>query len=369
MDPTSGLALGSVRGIEIRVHWSWVLIAVLLSYALADGRLGAVSEEWTAPQRWGTALATSGLFFVSVLLHEFSHAIVAQRHGMEVPSITLFIFGGISNLGGELRSPGEEFRIAIAGPLASWGLALLFGLAWLVLRDSDLASVPRYLILINAALGLFNLLPGFPLDGGRVVRSLIWARTGDEARATRIAAGGGTVLAYVLMGFGAVTVLADSISGLWYILIGLFLKSAADGAGGETLVETTLRDMPAGRAMSEPPAPVAVGTTVQQLVEERVLVRSERAFIVQSGGRIVGLLTTSDISRLPRERWAETLVEVVMVPEESVVAVAPGRSVIEARRLMRQHDVHQLPVIEDGRLVGLLSRRDVSRLTEPDASR
>jgi Zn-dependent protease len=364
MDLTSGLVLGRVRGIEIRVHWSWLLIVGLLSFSLAEGFFSEAFEEPTTAQRWIASLVTSGLFFVSVLVHELSHAFVAQRYGMEVPSITLFIFGGVSNLGGEMRSPGQEFRVAIAGPLASWGLALLFGLAWLALRGTDASVVTRYLAVINAVLGVFNLLPGFPLDGGRVFRSLVWARTGDQLRATRVAARGGTVLACALMALGVFTVLTVSLTGLWYVLIGLFLKSAADAAYGQTLVESTLRDVAVERAMSPAPIPIAARTTVQQLVEERVLGAAERAFMVAADGRIVGLLTTSDLARLPRERWPSTAVEEVMVAAESVITTAPGSSVIESLRLMQQHDVHQLPVLDSGRLVGLLSRGDVIRQIE-----
>ncbi len=364
MDLTSGLVLGRVRGIEIRVHWSWLLIVGLLSFSLAEGFFSEAFEEPTTAQRWIASLVTSGLFFVSVLVHELSHAFVAQRYGMEVPSITLFIFGGVSNLGGEMRSPGQEFRVAIAGPLASWGLALLFGLAWLALRGTDASVVTGYLAVINAVLGVFNLLPGFPLDGGRVFRSLVWARTGDQLRATRVAARGGTVLAYALMALGVFTVLTVSLTGLWYVLIGLFLKSAADAAYGQTLVETTLRDVAVERAMSPAPNPIAAHTTVQQLVEERVLGAAERAFVVEADGRIVGLLTTSDLARLPRERWPSTAVEEVMVAAESVITTAPGSSVIDSLRLMQEHDVHQLPVLDSGRLVGLLSRGDVLRQIE-----
>jgi Zn-dependent protease len=364
MDLTSGLVLGRVRGIEIRVHWSWLLIFGLLSYSLAEGFFGEAFEEWTAAQRWTASIVTSALFFVSVLVHELSHAFVAQRYGMEVPSITLFIFGGVSNLGGEMRSAGQEFRVAIAGPLASWGLAVLFGVAWLALRGTDASVVPGYLAWINAVLGVFNLLPGFPLDGGRVFRSLVWARTGDQLRATRVAARGGTILGYGLMALGLLTVLTVSLSGLWYVFIGLFLKSAADGAYAQTLVESTLRDVAAARAMSPAPAPVSARITVEQLVEDRVLAAAERAFIVEDGGRIVGLLTTTDITRLPRERWRSTAVEVVMVPTESVITIAPTSSVIDSLRLMQEHDVHQLPVLDDGRLVGLLSRGDVIRQIE-----
>ena len=364
MDLTSGLVLGRVRGIEIRVHWSWLLIFGLLSYSLAEGFFGEAFEEWTATQRWTASIVTSALFFVSVLVHELSHAFVAQRYGMEVPSITLFIFGGVSNLGGEMRSAGQEFRVAIAGPLASWGLAVLFGVAWLALRGTDASVVPGYLAWINAVLGVFNLLPGFPLDGGRVFRSLVWARTGDQLRATRVAARGGTVLGYGLMALGLLTVLTVSLSGLWYVFIGLFLKSAADGAYAQTLVESTLRDVAAERAMSPAPAPVSARITVEQLVEERVLAAAERAFVVEEGGRIVGLVTTTDITRLPRERWRSTAVEAVMVPTESVITIAPGSSVIESLRLMQEHDVHQLPVLDEGRLVGLLSRGDVIRQIE-----
>src|SRR5690606_38985747 len=199
MDLTTGFKIGTVRGIEIRVHWSWIFIFTLITWSLAEGFFGTQFPEWSDGERWGWAAGTSVMFFGSVLFHELSHAFVAQSFGMVVPSITLFIFGGVSNIGGEMRTAGQEFRIAIAGPLSSWVLAAIFvGLA-LVFADSNAGEVLAYLGLVNFVLGAFNLLPGFPLDGGRVFRSIVWARTKDLVKATRIASAVGGGIAWVLI--------------------------------------------------------------------------------------------------------------------------------------------------------------------------
>lgn len=365
MNLASGVSIGRVRGIEIRIHWSWLIIASLLTWALADGLFGDLFEEWNAQQRWLAAFATALLFFGSVLMHELSHAIVAQWHGVRVPSITLFVFGGVSAMGDEMRSAGEEFRIAVAGPLMSWALAVGFGGVWLLLGDRELGAMFGYLALINFALGAFNLLPGFPLDGGRVFRSAVWARTGDLVRATRIASQVGGALAWVMIIGGLLNVLwFGLVGGIWYVLIGLFLRTAARGSYESVVTDRALKDMRVGGAMRSPPEPVPAGMAIAGLVEGRVLRTSERAFLVGEGERVVGILTISDIQRIPREQWATTAVERAMVPAERVHTLGPETPLLEALRLMQEHDVHQLPVLRDGELVGLLTRGDVMRRIE-----
>ena len=369
MDLTSGLTLGRIRGIDIRVHWSWLLIFGLLTWSLANGLFGETFQQWSDQQRWSAAIATSLLFFVSVLLHELAHAFVAQRYGLPVPFITLFVFGGVSSLAGEMRTPGEEFRVAIVGPLVSGLLAVLFGVLWLVLRDTDVATMFAYLAWINAALGLFNLLPGFPLDGGRVLRSVVWARSKNLLRATRVASIAGSVIGYGLILLGLVSVFAVGLfGGLWYVLIGLFMKSAAEGAyasmRAERTVEHALERLTARSVMREAPLAVDGTLTLQQLVDDYVLGTAERAFLVAEDGAVVGMVTNSDIMRLPRERWAETRVIEAMIPADDVVTVSAEQPLFEALRLMQRHDIHQVPVLSQGRLVGMLTRADVLQHVE-----
>ncbi len=365
MDLSSGINLGRIRGIEIRVHWSWLMILVLLSWSLADTLFREDVPEWTAQQRWLAGIAFAGLFFASVLLHELAHAIVAQWSGMAVPSITLFVFGGVSAIAGEMRSARAEFRVAVVGPLTSAALAVVFGALWFVTREEGISSGFGYLATSNGALALFNLLPGFPLDGGRVLRSAVWARTGDLVRATRIAASAGNVLAMLMIGGGLVAVLAFGwFAGIWYILIGLFLRSAAQGSYVATVTEQALQHLRVREVMRTPRAPVDPDTTIEALVESRVLATAERAYIVGTEDRVLGLITTSDIARLPRERWPTTTVAEAMVPVEQIVTVAPETPLVDALNLLRERNVHQLPVVDRGHLAGMLTSDDVLRQIE-----
>lgn len=364
MDLTSGIVIGRVRGIAIRVHWSWVLIFTLVSWSLATGIFADLFTDWSQSRLWIAAVLTSLLFFVSVLLHELSHAFVAQSLGMSVPSITLFVFGGVSTLAAEMRSAGEEFRVAIAGPLMSWALAALLALLWLALRGNDVGTIAGYLAWINFILGAFNLLPGFPLDGGRVFRAIAWSRTNSLERATRLASRVGTGIAWVMIGLGILTVVFVSLVGLWYVLIGLFLKSASENAYQQLVVERSLNRVRARDVMRAPPEPVDEYWSLQRIVDERVLQQAERCVFVERAGAVIGLITTSDLTRVPREAWPDTLATVAMVPTERVIVVAPDASVLDALKLMQEHDVHQVPVLEGDRMVGLVTRADVIRQLE-----
>ena len=365
MDLTSGFVIGRIRGIAIRVHWSWLAIFALLTWTLSHELFGGLFPRWSQGQQWAAGVATALLFFLSVLLHELSHAVVAQRYGMTVPSITLFIFGGVSTLAEEMKSPGEEFRVAIAGPLMSWALAAGCGLLWLVTRGVEVSAIPGYLAVVNVVLGTFNLLPGFPLDGGRVLRAIVWARTDDLLRATRVATRVGTAIAYVMISGGlAVIFFFGLLNGLWYVLIGFFLRSAAAGAYSSLRLQTVLKDVATSAVMRESPQPVHAALSLERLVEERVLPQGERAFLVEREGAVVGLVTVGDVTRVPRSEWPATPVEAAMVPSERVVTVSPQTSVVEALRLMREHDVRQLPVLDGGRVAGMLTRDDVLRHIE-----
>jgi Zn-dependent protease/CBS domain-containing protein len=362
MDFRSAFTIGRIRGISIQVHWSWLLILSLLTWSFSEGLFG---EELgvAAPARWFAGIATALLFFSSVLLHELAHSFVAQGYGMRVPSITLFVFGGVSSIAEEMRTAGQEFKVALAGPLTSWVLGALFFLGSL-LTSGAFNGMFQYLAFINGLLGAFNLLPGFPLDGGRVLRAIVWARTHSLQRATVIAARGGVAISYIMILGGIGWLFTFGAGGLWYILIGMFLKSAAEGALATLIVETALRDVPVSAVMQPAPAPVHAAVSVQRLVDERMLATGERAFLVEEGGTIVGLITAPDIARTPREAWARTPVSAAMVPAERVQTVEPQSRLLDAMRLLQEHDVHQLPVLERGRVVGLLSRADVMRHIE-----
>lgn len=353
-----------VRGIEIRIHWSWLIILWLITWAV-QGVFAEFVESWSGAQRTVAALVAATFFFVSILLHELSHALVAQSYGLRVPSITLFVFGGLAVIGEESRNAREELVIAVAGPLMSFVLSGVFGVAWLLLRGQDIAVVAGYLSLINLALGVFNLLPGFPLDGGRVFRAIVWKVTGSRLRATQIAARAGSGVAYLLIAGGVALLAFGNLGGLWYVLIGLFLRAAASGSAQTLLVDMAMSEVVVRSVMRPPPDAVPAGTTLQELVDARVLMTGERCYLIGGpDGAVIGLITTSDITKIPRERWLEVTAADSMVPRERVHVVAPEAPVLEALGQMREHDVHQLPVIEDDRLVGLVTRGDVMRQIE-----
>ncbi len=357
MDFASGLQVARIRGIAILVHWSWTLIFTLLTWSMAVNYVEWF-EDWSEPQAWVAGALTAVAFFLSVLAHELSHAVVAQVFGMNVPSITLFVFGGVSSIAGEMKNARHEFFVAAAGPGMSFVLAVVFiGAAALV--GDEVGSILFYLGVVNGILGLFNLLPGFPLDGGRVFRAIVWGRTRSLTKATRIASRVGVIIAWVMIGIGVLFTLTVSLFGLWYIFIGLFLKQAAEAAYGQVLVDRALARVRARDVMRPPPDPMPESSSLQVLVDERILARGDRCVLLERGGRVTGLLTTTDLAKVPREEWMTTSARTAMVPAEETATVSPMELVTDAIRLMAERDIHQLPVIEGGQVVGMLTRGDI----------
>ena len=363
MDLRSGIVIGRIRGIAIRVHWSWLFVFVLVAWRL-QGDVAGLVPELSSALRWLAGFAAAAIFFLSVLLHELSHAFVALHHGMTVPSITLFIFGGASNVEGEMKTPGQEFQIAFAGPATSIVIgAILVGASYVV--PPVVGSVLFYLGVTNSVLGVFNLLPGFPLDGGRVLRALLWKASGNMEKSTRVAAGAGTTLAWGLIAVGVYYSFATrSLAGVWFVLIGLFLRSSSESAYGQMMVERALEGVRVRAVMREAPEPVAPTMSLQRIVDERVLGRGERALFVGGEGQVLGLFTVVDLARISTEQLATTLARDIMVPVDQIITVGPDTPLLEATQSMTEHDFHQIPVVEDGRMVGVLTRGDVLQQLE-----
>ena len=367
-----GILIGRVRGIAIRVHWTWLAVFALVSWNLQSTILHDLVPQWNDTQRWLGSFAAAVVFFASVLLHELSHAFVAQHYGMKVPSITLFVLGGVSNIEGEMQTAGQEFRIAIAGPLMSVVLGLLMGAVWWSLPTEGAppvvifaAGALMYLAGTNVILGIFNLIPGYPLDGGRVLRAIVWASSGDLTKSTRIATRSGTVLAWGLIGIGIMLSLTTrSLSGVWFVLIGLFLKTAAETAYGQMVLERALEGVSVRDVMRPAPEPVDAGANLMRVVQDRVIGRGERAVFVGTEGRVLGLFTVADLAAIPNERLSSMTARDVMVAAEQIITVIPSTPLLEATRAMTERDIHQLPVVEDGRMVGVLSRGDVLQRLE-----
>ena len=271
--------LGKIAGLEIGIHYTWLLAFALITWTLAEGFFPDAFPGWSLVTYWATGAISALLLFVCVLVHEMAHSLVARSRGLPVAGITLFIFGGVSTLSAGPRSAWEEFAIAVVGPLTSLVLAAVFGGAYLAVSglDSPITAILAYLALINTMLGLFNLLPGFPLDGGRVLRAIIWGTTRSFYKATRIATGVGQIVAFLFIAWGVWQVLTgDVLSGLWIAFIGWFLNSAASDSRQETLVQETLRGVRVSEVMDHQPEVITPSMAVDVLVREYFMGRGKR---------------------------------------------------------------------------------------------
>lgn len=364
--PGAGMA-GSLRlfnlfGFDVFIHWSWLLIFLLSTWSVATGHLPRVYPEWTAQQRWVIGAITTVLFFASVLAHELSHSLEARRRGIPVQSITLFLFGGVSALGGEARRPRDEFWIAIVGPLTSFAAALVFFVIWVIARSADLTplkAISGYLAYINLSVGIFNLLPGFPLDGGRVLRSIVWGIKHNMLDATRIAANVGRGIAALLIGAGVLTMFTGGVSGgFWFILIGWFLWNAAENSYQQLFLQNSLRGLVIGPLVERDVPRIPPDATLRQLAHDYILRQNRRAFLVTPAeeGDILGLITLSDLREVPEDEWDAVTVYRAMTPRERLITATPRTEALAALQMMAAHNINQLPVMNGREPVGLLTR-------------
>jgi Zn-dependent protease/CBS domain-containing protein len=365
-----GWKVGRLAGIDLAIHPSWLVIAFLVTYSLAEFQLPGEVPGWSTMTYWLVGAATAMLFFASVLAHELAHAVAARRFGLRVEGITLFIFGGATSIDEDSRTPREEAVIAIAGPATSLliGVALL-GLN-LVIEQPQLAVLIGWLGFINVLLAIFNLIPGFPMDGGRVLRAILWRLRGDRLGATRNAALVGRLFAYLLIGFGVFLALRPGgsiFSGLWLALIGWFLSNAAEATMAQAGVEHSLRGVRVRDAMDLDPPAVNPNEPVADLVQERLLRGEDRSFLVRhDDGGLAGIVTLGDVRRLPRESWAGVRVTDIMTRFADLATIGPDAPMADALRLIQEREIGQLPVVDgDGRNpVGMVTRRGILRLLE-----
>ncbi|MCX4247142.1 site-2 protease family protein [Paraliomyxa miuraensis] len=374
-----GPRLGTAFGVEIQVDWSLLVIFALITVNLGAGVFPSWHPEWGMGLSWVMALAAATLFFASVLAHELSHAVVARARGIPVSRITLFLFGGVAQMEDEPKSPKDELLMTIVGPLVSLmigGVAIL--VASLLASDTvaalsdrpeaalramgPVATLLMWLGPINVLLGLFNLVPGFPLDGGRVARAIIWWITGDLVKATRWATGLGRGFAWILMGIGVLELFGGLfVQGLWLVLIGWFLNNAAQMSYAQLLMRRALEHVPVSRIMFTRVGSLSPEISVESFVREHLLVGDQQAFPVEDGGRLLGLATAEDVRRVPQERWPVTMVGDIMTRAEELATLTPQADAEEAMSLLSRRDVEQLPVVEAGHVVGLVRRRDLVR--------
>lgn len=359
----ASFGLGKIKGIPIGIHYSWVIIFGIITWSLATVYFPSQYPDWPPVLKFGVGLITSLLFFGSVLFHELFHSFVALQYGIPVNSITLFIFGGVSQISREARTPASEFWIAISGPLSSIGLAIFFAIVYLASQDTlvPLAALARYLSYINLALAAFNLVPGFPLDGGRVLRSVVWGITGRFVSATRFASIVGQGIAYLIMLGGLIVIITgDVLGGAWFMIIGWFLANAAESSFRQVMLQDMLHDVPATVVMTRDFETVDPAMRLDKLVSEHILRHHMHAFpAAVDGGALQGIITLHDVKKVPQERWAFTMVSEVMTRAEHLIMLSPADGLAQAFQLLTVNRVGQIPVVERGQIIGLVTRTDL----------
>jgi Zn-dependent protease/CBS domain-containing protein len=359
--------IGSIAGIRIALHPTWLIIFLLVTLGLALGDLPDRFPGWPAVAYAGLGAVVATLFFISVLAHELSHAFVARRFGVEVRDITLFIFGGAATLEGDAKTPGQEALIALAGPACSIALgAVLIG-GSLVVDEPHVGEIAGWLGVINLSLALFNLIPAFPMDGGRVLRAVLWRLRGDQFAATRGAAVVGRFFGYLLIAAGVWMAAGGDFSWLWLALIGWFLSNAAGATVTQMSIQRTLAGVKVGDVMEAQPASVSPNESVADLINERLARGDSRSFLVRhDDGGLAGIVTLSDVRRVAREDWPSARVTDIMTRFGDLAVVSADQELEKALELLQEREVNQLPVVEgDGRtVVGLLTRAGILRLVD-----
>ncbi|MCW5617836.1 MAG: site-2 protease family protein [Nitrosomonas sp.] len=363
----SSLRIGSIAGIRIGVHYTWFIVFFLLSSALA-AFFRETHAEWSGSTIVLTAVLTTLMYFVSIVLHELGHSLVAIARGVEVRAITLFIFGGIAQAEKDAETAATEFYIAIAGPLVSFVLAALFYMlsVWSSLYSATFTEAFNWLATINFVLAVFNLVPGYPLDGGRVFRALIWRLTGNADKGTRWAVLGGKIVAFGLMLSGALIGLLPGmlINGLWLIAIGWFLFAAAEGSRRAYFTQRLTAHVQIGEVMRTEIPTVSADTSIVQWIDGQMLRTGQRSALVVENNQPVGLITLNDIIRCPRVQWPETPVRSKMTPVNRLHTVKPSNSIFEVLQIMREHNINQVPVANEENIVGWVDREHLLKIIQ-----
>jgi Zn-dependent protease/predicted transcriptional regulator len=358
-----GIPIGRLFGISLRLHYSWFFIFALITWALTAQYFPTTYPTWSLAMKIGAGLVTSILFFGSVLLHEIYHSLVALHQGLQIKSITLFFLGGVSEISGEPKTAGDEFRMAGVGPGSSLVLGGIFLGIFFALRGTNTlpaqfgAAVTFYLGYINLALGVFNLIPGFPLDGGRVLRSIIWWRTQNLQNATRIASTVGRGIGFLFI-FGGIYLVftGNFFNGIWLALIGWFLESAAVGSYRQLLLQDMLKRHIAADIMTRECVTVSPDITVEKLANENIIAGKQRCFPVAEGDHLEGLVTLDNVRKIPREKWSTTDVGKIMVTLDHLKSVNPNDDLYSVFKLMTESDINQVPVVYNNDIVGMIGR-------------
>jgi Zn-dependent protease/predicted transcriptional regulator len=359
----SQIKLGTIFRVELGLHYSWLVIALLITFSLV-AQFHSVNRNWSEALVWTIAIITGVLFFACLFAHELSHALVAKARGLPIHKITLFLLGGVAQIEKEASDPKTEFWMAIVGPFTSGVLGvILLALARVAGWDPRTApATPGTALLvwlgyINLALGAFNMIPGFPLDGGRVLHAILWWAMDDAERSTRAAAFVGQVIAVLFIGFGILRFFQGAVlGGLWIAFIGWFLLQAAGASYQQVKAGRLLHGLRVADVMSTDCTTIDRSTSVQDFVHQHLLRTGQRCFFVMENDRLVGLITTHEVRALPAERWPFTTVREVMRPINSIHSVSRDMPAMEALEVMGREDVNQLPVMYDGRVQGIVTR-------------
>ena len=370
----SNIKLGRIAGIEIGLHYSWFIIAALIAFSLGE-QFHQYNSDWSSAQIWAAAIFTAVMFFVGLLLHELSHSLVAKAYGLKVRAITLFALGGVSQIEEDAKNAKTEFWVAIAGPIASFVvggicLSLAYTMGWRqgVQPKTAATAVLFWLGYINIVLGLFNLIPGFPLDGGRVLRAIVWAIVKNADRATRFAARVGQVVAFLFILDGIWNFFRGAgFGGLWIAFIGWFLMDAAKASYAQVEITAAFRGVRVAEVMSRDCTTVNRGMSLQEFVDTYLLKTGQRCFAVEDQGRLVGLITPRDVGLIPRDRWDVTTIREAMRPLQDLQIISPETPVIDALQLMAKNDLNQLPVVANGTLQGIFSRSQMVQMLQARA--
>lgn len=372
-----GVRFGRLAGVELVADWSVLIIFVLVVVSLASGTLPRWHPEWSLVANWAVASVAATLLLASILAHEMAHALVARARGAPVDQITLFVFGGIAHIRSQPKRPVDELVIAAVGPFASLALGVAFTLIGATLamealtsggsmdeiagRIGPLATVLLWLGPLNLALGLFNMIPGFPLDGGRVLRALLWWMTKDFGVATRWASAAGRATGFGLMAIGVMLLVGGGLlQGVWLVLIGWFLNNAALASKQQQEAKDALTDVPVSAVMRTDFKFVSPTTTAAELVDRHILADGQRGYPVVAGGVLVGFVCPSDLHQVRRDEWSTVEVRDVMTPVEQLVTTGPDAPAFKALELLGEAEVAQLPVLDaDGRPIGLVRRENI----------
>jgi Zn-dependent protease/predicted transcriptional regulator len=362
--PASSIRIGRIFGISIYLHLSWFIIFVLITLSLRT-QFTAQHPSWSSAQHWLVGVITSLLFFGCVLFHELSHSVVAKHYKIPVASITLFVFGGLARITGEPSSAKQEFNIAIAGPISSFFLAMIFYFIGQHSYNFEMVgATSRWLAEINFLLAAFNLAPGFPLDGGRVLRAIAWRITDNFSKATRIATRTGQFFAYLMIFAGIwIALRGNWFGGIWWVFIGWFLLSAAQESYAQMAIHNTLEGVHASDIMSKDIPTVPRDLSLENYVHE-VLQTGRRCHIVTGNGAPVGLVTFHAAKGIPRDEWSNTSIQAAMRPMDKIKWASPAEPVLSILERMQTEDVNQMPVIEEGRVVGMIARDSILRVLQ-----